>query len=88
MQKTIILYGRSLLFNVVNGIVNAAWSYFFFSKHLLGFSVVDAGLIAITVLIMVIVVWPHSKLAALLLFPYLGWISFATYLTYVIFKMN
>ena len=73
---------------IVNGIVNAAWSYLFFTKHLLGLAVIDAGLIAITVLIIIIWSWHYSRLAAALLMPYFGWVSFATYLTYVIFKMN
>ena len=73
---------------IANGIINAAWSYIFFTKHLLGPAVVNAALISGTVMLMILFVWPHSKKASLLLFPYLGWVSFATYLTYVIFRMN
>ena len=73
---------------IVNGIVNAAWSYIFFTKHLLGLAVLDAGLIWITVLFIIMLAWHHSKMACMILFPYLGWVSFATYLTYVIYTLN
>ena len=73
---------------ICNGLLNAAWSYLFFTKHLLGLAVIDAGLIAITVLLIILWSWHYSRLAAALLIPYFGWVSFATYLTYVIFKMN
>ena len=73
---------------IVNGIINAAWSYLFFTKHLLGPAVIDAGLISVTLIAIITLAWRDSKLACILLFPYLGWVSFATYLNYVIFKMN
>jgi tryptophan-rich sensory protein len=73
---------------IMNGIFNAAWSYIFFTKHLPGFAVIDAGLIWVTVLLLIICTWRYSSLAGILLIPYLGWVSFATFLTYVIYKMN
>lgn len=73
---------------LVNGIVNAAWSYIFFTKHLLGLAVIDAGLIGITVLLIIVFAWRYSKAASILLIPYLGWVSFAAYLTYAIYRMN
>jgi len=73
---------------IINGILNAAWSYLFFTAHSLGLAVVDAGLIGLTVFAIIVLVWPFSSLAALLLVPYLGWVSFATFLSYEIFKMN
>ena len=73
---------------ILNGIINAAWSYIFFSRHLLMTAVIDAALIAFTVLIMILSVWQYSKLSALLLVPYFLWASFATFLSYTIFKLN
>lgn len=73
---------------IANGIINAAWSYIFFTKHLLGLAVIDAGLIVVTVLFLMVVVRNHSAAASLLLIPYLGWVSFATFLTYVIYEIN
>jgi tryptophan-rich sensory protein len=68
--------------------LNAAWSYLFFTKHLVGFAVIDAVLIGITVGLIIILVWPYSKASALLLLPYLCWVSFASYLTYDFYTLN
>jgi len=73
---------------IANGIINAAWSYIFFTKHLIGFGVIDSGLIWVTVLLIIVFAWRYSKAASILLIPYLGWVSFATYLTYVIYTLN
>ena len=73
---------------ILNGILNAAWSYIFFTRHLLGYAVIIAGLIGATVALMIYFVWKESKAAAFLLVPYLAWASFATYLTYDIYIMN
>ncbi|MDH4232515.1 MAG: tryptophan-rich sensory protein [Nitrospirota bacterium] len=73
---------------ILNGIINAAWSYIFFSRHLLMTAVIDAALIAFTVLIMIVSVWNYSKISAFLLAPYFLWASFATFLSYTIFRLN
>ena len=73
---------------VLNGILNAAWSYLFFAKHSIGLAFIDAVLIGITVGLIMIMVWPYSKASALLLLPYLCWVSFASYLTYDIYTLN
>jgi tryptophan-rich sensory protein len=73
---------------ILNGILNAVWSYLFFTKHMVGFAVIDAVLIGITVGLIMILVWPYSKASSLLLLPYLLWTSFASYLTYTIYTMN
>lgn len=73
---------------VLNGILNAAWSYIFFSRQMLGAAVIDSVLIGITVLLLIVFIWPYSRVSALLLLPYLLWVSFATYLSYSIYRMN
>jgi benzodiazapine receptor len=73
---------------ILNGITNASWSYVFFVRHELWLAVISAVLIWLTVGILIISIWKISRIAGLLLMPYLGWASFATYLTYVIYQMN
>lgn len=73
---------------IVNGILNAAWSYIFFTKHFLGVAVVDAAILSITVLLIILLSWRYSTAASMLLVPYFIWVSFATYLTYAIYKIN
>ena len=72
----------------MNGILNVAWSYLFFTRHFIGLAVIDSVLIAITVGLIMVLVWPYSKASAFLLLPYLCWVSFASYLTYDIYTLN
>ncbi len=73
---------------VFNGIVNALWSFLFFRLHALAWSVIDAGLIALTTILMIVVVRPSSPRAGLLLVPYAAWSCFAAYLNFVIYRLN
>jgi benzodiazapine receptor len=69
-------------------IVNMLWSGVFF-----GLRSPLAGMIAIAVLWALILLtiakfWPISKTAALLLVPYILWVSFAAFLNYSIWRLN
>jgi len=73
---------------VLNAVLNILWSYLFFYQHLLWLAVWEAGLLALSVLVLIILIWPYHKLAAGLLLPYVLWVSFATYLTYSVARLN
>lgn len=73
---------------VINAFLNVLWSYMFFGAHWIGPAIIEAGLLCLSVIILVISIWPSSKLAASLLIPYAGWTAFATYLTYTIWQLN
>jgi len=69
-------------------LVNALWSYAFF-----GLQSPLAGVVVIVVLWLLILqtiirFWPISKGAALLLVPYIIWVSFAGFLNYSIWRLN
>lgn len=69
-------------------VVNIAWSVAFF-----GFRSPELGLFVILVLDALVAAtiksfWPLSKTAALLLLPYMAWISFATLLNLAIVLLN
>lgn len=80
--------GHILALYVINGILNALWSYIFFSKQMIGPAVVCSAVIATTVLLLIVVTWNRARPAALLLLPYLGWVSFATFLNWSIYRIN
>ncbi len=71
-----------------NLILNVGWSYLFFYQHLVGLAVFEAGILALSVVLLILFVWPVSALAACLLIPYAAWVSFATFLTYSIWVLN
>jgi tryptophan-rich sensory protein len=73
---------------VLNGVVNALWSYLFFVRHMLFFSFLDALLIWLTVGLLIVNTWPYSRLSSMLLVPYFLWVSFASYLNFVIYRLN
>lgn len=69
-------------------LANMLWSYAFFGLHS-----TLAGLVVIVVLWLLILqsiirFWPISREAALLLVPYIIWVSFAAFLNYTIWKLN
>lgn len=73
------------LFNLF---LNFFWSYLFFKLHLIGWAVIEAFLLGISVFALIILIWPVSKKAPLLLLPYLFWTFFATFLTASVFLLN
>ena len=77
-----------ILFFLLNAGLNVFWSYLFFTAHLINWSIAEMILLELSVLILIILIWPLSKLAGILLLPYSLWVAFATYLTYNIALLN
>ncbi len=73
---------------LANAVLNVFWSWLFFNQHFLGWAIIEAGLLGLSVLVLIIIIWPLSRLAAYLLIPYLAWVSFATFLTYMVWSLN
>lgn len=73
---------------LINAALNIFWSYLFFKIHLMGWAALEAGLLGLSVVAIIILSWPLSRLAAGLLIPYAAWVSFATYLTYTVWRLN
>jgi benzodiazapine receptor len=87
IPKDSIFYAVALTF-IINAILNAGWSLVFFRMHKIGLAVSVAALLELSVLVLIFLLWNKSKLASALLFPYAGWVIFATYLNTVIWRMN
>ncbi len=68
--------------------VNFLWSFIFFnmSAYLLAF--VWLVLLWGLIIAMILAYYPISKCAALLQIPYLLWVTFAGYLTFMIYQLN
>jgi len=73
---------------LMNAVLNIGWSYLFFYLHGLTAAVIGAALLAFTVYVLIYLIWPYSALAAGLLIPYALWVTFATYLSYLIWALN
>lgn len=82
--------GADLLLGLLalNGGFNIAWSYLFFSKRRPDWAFIDIAPLWLTIAALIATIDQFSTIAALLLVPYLLWVSFAGYLNYVIIRLN
>lgn len=84
-QKKITLIVSLFL---LNAFLNVTWSFLFFFHNLILSSAVEAVFLALSVLLLASIIWPISRTASYLLFPYLIWTSFAAFLTFVVWQLN
>lgn len=69
-------------------VLNLSWSPIFFGLHKIGQALFICAALTITVFLTILAFFMISKLAAILLIPYLLWVTFATFLNYKIWKLN
>ena len=88
-EKTV--FGKRLIGElfVLNGALNVFWSAVFFGQHLLGWAIVEMIVLNITNLVLIIWLWQKKhKASSILLWPYFGWVCFATFLASWIWMLN
>jgi tryptophan-rich sensory protein len=68
--------------------LNGAWSWLFFGLHAPAAALVDIVALWLAIAVVQLAFARHSRTAALLLLPYLAWVSFATYLNHAIVHLN
>ena len=69
-------------------ILNGLWTPIFFGLHLIGLALIEILMMWAAILLTIIYFWKVSKLAALLLLPYILWVSFAVILNASLFLLN
>lgn len=69
-------------------VLNALWSIVFFGLHQLGPALIVIAALWLAILACMVVFWPLRKVAALLLLPYLAWVTFASLLNYAVWQLN
>ena len=69
-------------------LLNGAWSWLYFGEHLIGWAVVNIGLLLCAILLTVRAFSRIRPWAGRLMIPYLAWIGFATYLNAGFFWLN
>ncbi|MFH1822883.1 MAG: TspO/MBR family protein [Patescibacteria group bacterium] len=82
------LFNWIIIVFIINAFLNVFWSYLFFYLHLISPAIFEAATLGASVVILIILIWPISRLAASLLIPYASWVMFATYLTYSVWIVN
>lgn len=78
----------AITFFVIQMLLNFVWSPIFFMMKNIGLALAVIILMWIFILLTIITVFKHSKLAAILLIPYLIWVSFAFYLNLGFYVLN
>ena len=79
---------RSLGLFGIQLVLNAAWSFLFFGLHSPVLGLADIVVLWAAIAALVAWWWRLERPAALLLLPYLGWVSFAAALNAAIWGMN
>ncbi|OGZ61539.1 MAG: hypothetical protein A2932_01280 [Candidatus Spechtbacteria bacterium RIFCSPLOWO2_01_FULL_46_10] len=78
----------ALVFFFTHLIFNVLWSIFFFGFHLAFIALIDIFILWAMIAALIFMFWRINRTAALLLVPYLLWVSFAVYLNFAIFLLN
>jgi len=73
---------------VVQLILNGLWSWVFFGLQNPGLAFVNIVALWLMILATTITFWRHSVRAAVLLLPYLVWVTFASVLNFEIWNLN
>ena len=69
-------------------VLNSIWSLLFFDRHRIDLALIDIVLLLGTIVVTALAFRRRSAIAALLLMPYLAWVSFATVLNFAIWRLN
>ena len=77
----LVVYGIQLILNYM-------WSWLFFGKKRMDLALFEVGLLWLSIVAMIVLFYPISETAALLLLPYLAWVSFAAFLNFTMLRLN
>ncbi|HEY1113830.1 MAG TPA: TspO/MBR family protein [Chitinophagaceae bacterium] len=80
-RPAMILWTVQLVFNFF-------WTLIFFGAHEIGWALAEIAALWLLILLTIFAFARISKTAAWLLVPYISWVSFATLLTYTIWRLN
>lgn len=72
----------------LSGFLNILWSMLFFKFHRPDWALIEVGILWLSIVALVLVIWRRSMTGAALLMPYLIWVTFAAYFDMVIVKLN
>ena len=80
--------GIALILFVVQLALNALWSYLFFGLHRPDMAFIDIVALWVAIVAVAALFWRVDRLAGGLLVPYAAWVTFASYLNFVLWRLN
>jgi len=81
-------FGLVISLFIINAALIVGWNILFFSHQMLGLAFFQAILLIMNLVLLVVLIWRFSPLAAYLLFPYSAWVVFSTVLTLNVWILN
>ena len=80
--------GAALKLYLAQLLANALWSWLFFAWRQGAFAFAEVTVLWLLIAATIFSFWRLNRLAALLLVPYLAWVSFAAVLNFAIWRLN
>jgi translocator protein len=80
--------GMALKLYVAQLGVNALWTWLFFAWRMGLPALLDIAVLWVLIFATIVGFWRLHRLAAVLLLPYLGWVSFAAALNFALLRLN
>ncbi len=77
-----------LILFAVQLVLNVLWSRIFFGLEKPDFAFVEVLLLWLAIAATMILFWQRSSTAGILFVPYLAWVSFASVLNFVVWRLN
>ena len=79
---------RILVLFAANALLNVLWSELFFMARRPDWSLIEVLPFWLSILVLILLIWPQSRRASWLLMPYLAWVAFAGWLNLEIVRLN
>jgi tryptophan-rich sensory protein len=72
----------------LNGVLNVLWSWLFFRLQRPDWALAEVMLLWASIVLLMLTCHRSSRLAAVLMLPYLGWVTFAATLNLAVVRLN
>ena len=73
---------------IIQLFANALWTWLFFGLNHGALSLAEIAVLWLLIVATIAMFWPLQRVAALMLVPYLAWVSFASALTFALWRLN
>ena len=80
--------GAALTLYAAQLVANALWTWLFFAWQLGAIALAEIALLWVLIAAAITMFWRLHRLAAILLVPYLAWVSFAAALNFALWRLN
>ena len=80
--------GAALKLYVTQLVANALWTWLFFAWRQGALALTEIAILWLLIAGTILAFWPLHRLAALLLVPYLAWVSLAAFLNFTLWRLN